>query len=125
MSEDYTWDGGTVTDWRRQAQDARQYALGMEAAANEQAARVAELERALAQADSNMVALAARNAELAARLAAVPVEALRKLRAHLSDDGEYSICRTDKESMFWGDVIMFGGLFETIGKWLDTPQVQP
>lgn len=35
-------------------------------------ARLRELERALAQADSNMVALAARNAELRARLDAVP-----------------------------------------------------
>ncbi len=66
MSDDMTYE--PVTDWRRVAQDANQYALGMEAAANEQAARVAELERSLAQADSNMVALAARNAELAARV---------------------------------------------------------
>ena len=40
------------------------------------AARVQELEHQLAQADSNTVALAARNAELRARLDAVPVPAL-------------------------------------------------
>jgi len=73
MAEDYTYDAVTdVTTLRRTAQEANKYALCMEDKANELAARVQELEHQLAQADSNMVALAARNAELAARLDAVP-----------------------------------------------------
>jgi hypothetical protein len=78
MAEDYTYDAVTdVTTLRRTAQEANQYALCMEDKANELAARVQELEHQLAQADSNMVALAARNAELAARLDAVPVEVIK------------------------------------------------
>lgn len=50
------------------------------------AARVQELEHQLAQADSNMVALAARNAELAARLDAVP-EYVRYLVRWRAGDG--------------------------------------
>lgn len=60
--------------------------------------------------------------ELRAKLAAVPVDAIRKLRAHLSTDGEYSIRRSDGESMFIGETIMLGSLFEAIDKWLDAPQ---
>ena len=56
MSEDYTY---TAEPTRAQL-----------------AARVQELERELSQADNNTVALAARNAELRARLDAVPVEAI-------------------------------------------------
>lgn len=56
MAEDYTYDAVTdVTTLRRTAQEANQYALCMEDKANE---------------------LAARNAELRARLDAVPVDAM-------------------------------------------------
>ena len=57
--------------------------------------------------------------ELRAKLNAVPVDAIRQLRAHLSTDGEYSIKRSDGESIFIGEAIMFGNLFEAIDKWLD------
>ncbi len=57
MSEDYTYPTTpTLADLRK---------------------RVAELEHQVAQADSNMVALAVRNAELRAKLDAVPVAEIR------------------------------------------------
>lgn len=60
------------------------------------------------------------------RLDAVPVDALHKLRAHLSTDGDYSIRRTDGEPMWIGETIMLGSVFEAIDKWLDAPQaMQP
>jgi hypothetical protein len=66
-----------------------------------------------------VVQLQRENVELRAIVDAVPVEAMRKLRAHLSTDGEYSICRSDKEPMFIGDSIVLGTLFEAIDKWLE------
>ncbi len=53
-----------------------------------------------------------------AKLAAVPVEALRQLRTHLSNDGDYSITRTDGEQMWIGDSLVLGSLFEKIDAWL-------
>lgn len=67
MAEDYTYT--TVTDWRKRAHELAGNVIGLESAAKKQRQQVQELEHQLAQADSNMVALAARNAELAARLA--------------------------------------------------------
>jgi hypothetical protein len=57
-----------------------------------------------------------------AKLDAVPVDAIIKLRTHLSDDGKYSICREDGEKMFIGETIMLGDLFAAIDTWLDAPQ---
>jgi len=90
MSEDYTYPTTpTLADLRtrvaelerenaelrerQSAQFERSTARLVDVAldAERQAQRVAELERQLAQDDSNMVALAARNAELAAQLDAV------------------------------------------------------
>lgn len=73
MSEDYTYPTTpTLADLR---------------------ARVAELERQLAQADSNMVALAARNAELAAQLAdALEVALIRgESLGYVEIDNDYRI----------------------------------
>ena len=61
----------------------------------------------------------ARIATLEAKLAAVPVDAVRRLRAHLSDGGDYSIVRADGEKMWIGDALALGSLFEAIDKWLD------
>ena len=47
------------------------------------------------------------------------IDALRKLRVLLSDDGEYGIRRSDGEMMGLGEAIMLGDIFEVIGKWLD------
>lgn len=61
-----------------------------------------------------------------AALTAVPVEALRQLRTHLSDDGDYSITRTDREQMWIGDSLVLGSLFEKIDAWLAwQSEVQP
>lgn len=72
---------------------------------------------------------------LEAQLAAVTqdeqintIEALRKLRVLLSDDGGYGIGRRDGEKMGLGELITIGNLFEAIDKWLDMqphPAVQP
>ena len=70
-------------------------------------------------------ALIAEVRRLRAKHDAVPVEAVRKLRANLSTDGEYSIRRSDGDSMFIGETIMLGTLFEAIDKWLDTQAAQP
>ena len=51
------------------------------------AARVQELERELSQADNNTVALAARNAELRARLDAVPVRAMGEMMDAFAEEG--------------------------------------
>ena len=59
---------------------------------------------------------------LQAQLAAVPVDAITKLRTHLSEDGDYSICREDGEKLFIGELIAFGSLFDTIDAWLDAEQ---
>ena len=47
------------------------------------------------------------------------VEALRKLRALLSDDGEYAVHRSDGEGMCLGELITIGDIFATVDKWLD------
>lgn len=87
MSEDYTYPTTpTLADLR---------------------ARVAELERQLAQADSNMVALAARNAELAARLDAVPVPAIRRIV--FDDKRSFGVIRAE----------------QTVAGWLATFDTQP
>jgi len=111
MGKDMTYEPVTdVTTLRRTAQEANQYALYMEDKANELATRVQELEHQLAQADSNMVALAARNAELAARLEAVPVEALRFWRNPFG--GNLTAERIDTA-------------WDAITAWLDAPEAQP
>ena len=61
----------------------------------------------------------ARIATLEAKLAAVPVDAVRRLRAYLSDGGDYSIVRADGEKMWIRDALALGSLFEAIDKWLD------
>jgi len=47
------------------------------------------------------------------------IEALCKLRALLSDEGEYCIRRSDGEGMGLGEAIMLGDIFDAIAKWLD------
>ncbi len=88
---------------------AEDYTYTAEPTRAQLAARVQELERALAQADSNMVALAVRNAELRARLDAVPVTAMRKL--------------------LWGDPADPGHIYaiSAVGDWLieQADKVQP
>ena len=41
-------------------------------------------------------------------------EPVLALKYHLSDEGEYSVSRTDKKPMGWGEVIMIGNIFEEI-----------
>lgn len=50
---------------------------------------------------------------------AVPVDALRKLRQMLSDEGEYSILRDDGEPMELGEILMTGIVLEEIDTWLN------
>jgi len=39
---------------------------------------------------------------------------VNKLKHHLSDEGDYSIARTDKQTMGWGEVMMIGNILEEI-----------
>ena len=79
MAEDYTYDAVTdVTTLRRTAQEANQYALCMEDKANE---------------------LAARNAELRARLDAVPVEAIRRIV--FDDKRSFGTIRAEQTVASW------------------------
>jgi len=42
------------------------------------------------------------------------VEVISKLKKHLGSDGNYSICRSDKEPMNIFEVIMIGNIFEEL-----------
>jgi hypothetical protein len=104
MAEDYTYEqpamiavrGADLDALRQRVGEANQYALGMEAAANEQRERVQVLER--------------ENAELRAKLDAVPVNELLFWRNPMG-----SVLTFERVDAAWG----------TISAWLDAQAVNP
>lgn len=120
MTENMTYEPVQTIDDVRRDRDA---VLAANGTLNK---RVRELEAQLNAAVLGQRELERERDELRAKLDAVPVGAITKLRAHLSTDGDYSIRRTDGASMWIGETIMLGNVFESIDKWLDVPQaVQP
>ncbi len=77
----------------------------------------------LAQAQERIAELERENAELRAKLDAVPVDAITKLRTHLSVDGEYSICREDYGILSARELVMFDSFFVAVDAWLDVLEV--
>lgn len=72
-------------------------------------ALTAQLEAVTAEQD----AARAEVARLKAALTALS-KPVNELKYHLSKDGEFSICRTDKEDMGWGDTMVLGKIVEDI-----------
>jgi hypothetical protein len=60
--------------------------------------------------------------ELAAKTKAVGeiVKSVSVLKTMLSNDGEYSICRSDHKTMELGEVLAVGDVLERISKAMDT-----